>query len=358
MISAAFYAPMKSPNDPVPSGDRSMARALLQALAEAGLDTTLASELRSRDSKGNPARQAELMALAKLERERLVQQGRAAGWQLWISYHNYYKAPDLLGPATAAALGIPYVLIESTRARKRLDGPWARFARAAEAATDAAAIVFCLTEHDAEALHKYRPAGQVIAPLHPFLPVKALPPETTRESALLSVGMMRAGDKSASYGLIAETMAYVQKEAWHLMIAGDGPARAEVEQLMARFGTRVRFLGALSGKALQQAYGSAGLFFWPGVNEAFGMAYLEAQAAGLTVVAQDRPGVRDVLAPGASYPAVEQGPRALAARLDLLLASPKLTTCLGKAARAHVAKHHLLGPASARLKSVLSEVLS
>ncbi len=358
MISAAFYAPMKSPDDPVPSGDRAMARALQLALADAGVNTTLASELRTRDGKGDPARQEELIGLAEVECERLAQQGRAAGWQAWISYHNYYKAPDLLGPATAATLGIPYILIESTRARKRLDGPWARFAQAAEKATDAAAAVFYLTEQDAEALHKYRPENQLLAPLRPFLPVKSLPLETTRSGAILSVGMMRSGDKSASYRLIADTMAHLKTEQWHLLLVGDGPARPEIEAMMAGFGTRVSILGELSRDDLQEVYGTASLFFWPGVNEAFGMAYLEAQASGLTVVAQDRPGVRDVLAPGADYPSIDQGPRALAARLDMLLASPKLTAHLGKSARAHVAANHFLGPASATLKSVMSEVLT
>ena len=173
----------------------------------------------------------------------------------------------------------------------------------------------------------------------------------------MSVGMMRRGDKLASYRLIAEALALLKTDNWRLALAGDGPARPEIQAMMDRFGSQVTLLGALSSDDLNDAYGKASVLFWPGVNEAFGMAYLEAQAAGLTVVAQDRPGVRDVLAPGANYPSPETGAQGLAARLDLLLASSKLVTHLGQSARCHIAQKHLLSSASARLKTVLAEVL-
>ena len=37
----AFYAPLKSPNHPVPSGDRLMARLLIAALQRAGHDVEI-----------------------------------------------------------------------------------------------------------------------------------------------------------------------------------------------------------------------------------------------------------------------------------------------------------------------------
>jgi glycosyltransferase involved in cell wall biosynthesis len=94
--------------------------------------------------------------------------------------------------------------------------------------------------------------------------------------------------------------------------------------------------------------------FWPGVNEAFGLAYLEGQAAGLPVVAQDRPGVRDVLAPG-DYPDPSEGVLPLANQLQQLLNNPALRHRLGHASQAHVAAHHLLPAASATLFSGLAK---
>ncbi|MEH6646482.1 glycosyltransferase [Sulfitobacter sp.] len=306
----AFYAPLKPLAHPVPSGDRAMARALLLALTHMGSQVDLAASLRSRDGSGDVAVQRSLLDQVDHLLPDIVDQGRAAGWQAWITYHNYYKAPDLIGPAAARALGIPYLLIEATRARKRLGGPWDAFARAAEAASDAAAVVFYLTERDHEALAAYAPSGQNLVHLPPFLPRADLPIMASG-THLLAVGMMRAAAKLPSYQLIAETLALLPSQT-KLDIAGDGPARAQVEALMAPFGTRVQFLGALGSNTLAQAYGRAGALIWPGVDEAFGMTYLEAQAHGLPVIAQDRPGVRDVLYPR-TYPGVDEGAAGLAA---------------------------------------------
>ena len=354
-MKLAFYAPLKPPDHPVPSGERTMARSLMAAFEHAGATLTLASTLRSRDGKGDAAVQADLIAQAEAGIPQIIAAGRAANWQAWVTYHSYYKAPDLIGPAAARALGIPYLLIEATRARKRLTGPWARFAQIAEAACDAADVICYLTTRDGEALHRDAPQGQVLTRLSPFLNRLDLPPQATGDGPMLSVGMMRHGDKLASYGIIAEALAALPRSDWQLQIAGDGPARAKVDTLMAPFGDRVRFLGALDAPALAAAYQNASLLLWPGVNEAFGMTYLEAQACGLPVVAQDRPGVCDVLAP-APYPAVDAGPAALAARITTLLGNTTARHAAGDAARAHIAAHHLLGAASATLRETLARI--
>ncbi len=356
MIRAAFYAPMKSPNHPVASGDRAVARALLSALRAADISVDLASEVQIRDGAGDKQVQKELMRKAHREIKDLIPEGRARRWQVWITYHNYYKAPDLIGPSVCAALAIPYIQIESTRARKRLTGPWADFAGAAEAATDAAAVVFYFTLRDEEALVAYGPAEQRHIHLRPFLARDTLPDATTGQGFLLAVGMFRAGDKLASYELLADTLSQLSATDWHLEIAGDGPERARVETFMRSFGNKVRFLGALKETEMEKAYQRARILFWPGVNEAFGMTYLEAQATGLTVLAQDRPGVRDVLAPGAAYPSPENGSAALAARLDMLLCSPKMVMHLGQLARSYVGANHLMNRACETLGKTVREV--
>ena len=344
-MKIAFYAPLKPPDDPVPSGDRTMARAIIAALEHAGAQVDLTSRLRSRDGVGDGDAQARIMRQADAEQARLITAGQHAGWLAWVTYHSYYKAPDLLGPRVAQALNIPYLQIEATRARKRLTGPWARYAQAAEDACDAAAVIFYLTHQDGEALHRDAPRGQHLIHLPPFLARDDLP-LIAGDGPMLSVGMMRAADKLASYQIIAETLALLPDTPWHLNIVGDGPARPQVEHLMAPFGDAVTFLGQLDQADLTQAYQTSSLLFWPGVNEAFGLAYLEAQAHGLPVIAQDRPGVRDVLAPG-SYPTPEQGAQGLAAQISTLLFDPQARRLAGANARSHVARHHLL-PAAAK----------
>jgi hypothetical protein len=63
-MSLAFYAPLKSPDHPTPSGDRRMARALLDALAR-NHQVELACRLRSYDRTGDPVRQQRLQALGE-----------------------------------------------------------------------------------------------------------------------------------------------------------------------------------------------------------------------------------------------------------------------------------------------------
>ncbi|SDE40385.1 glycosyltransferase family 4 protein [Ruegeria marina] len=340
MARIAFYAPMKSPLSPVPSGDREMARNLMRMIGAQGDTVELVSEFRSHDKGGNVEVQTRLRAEAEAEIARLCH-ALPEDCALWVTYHNYYKAPDLIGPAVCAARGLPYVQIESTRATSRLTGPWAGFAQAAHDACDVAQVIFYLTANDLITLDRERFGAQKLVELPPFLPLDQLPPEGSRDGPILTVGMMRQGDKMASYGLIAQTLQYLDGD-WNLEIAGDGPARPEIERLMAPFGSRVRFLGQLDRAALQSAYDRASVFFWPGVNEAFGMVYLEAQAAGLPVVAQDRPGVRDVLLPGPAYPAPEAGAGALAAVLNQLRRDPLLRKRIGALARRRISERHLI----------------
>ena len=130
----AFYAPMKAPDHPNPSGDRHIARLTLQALILAGFGASCVSRLRSLDLTGDPAAQTSLLAEAKAETARLIAELAAAPPALWFTYHCYYKAPDLLGPAVANALGIPYVISEASISPKRRDGPWAEFAALSDTA--------------------------------------------------------------------------------------------------------------------------------------------------------------------------------------------------------------------------------
>lgn len=354
----AFYAPLKPPTHPVPSGDREMARNLMDLLGRDGAEIVLASTLRTHDKTGDPDHQADLLRAAGNEADRLTRDWRAAPFDLWVTYHNYYKAPDLLGPVLSRRFKIPYVQIEATRAASRLTGPWARFAKAAHDASDAASVIFFLTANDLIALKRDSNPAQRLVHLPPFLPRDDLPSAADCAAPgrpMLTAGMMRAGDKAASYAILAEALGQLETPDWHLEIAGDGPDRSRVEELMAPFGDKVCFLGQLDRAQMAQAYNRASLFVWPGVNEAFGMVYLEAQAAGLPVVAQDRPGVRDVLAQTAN-PRPEDGPAALSRRIDALLRDPQARQAAASAGRDHVLRRHLAPQAAATLSQAIHDL--
>ncbi|MFE1602552.1 glycosyltransferase family 4 protein [Methylobacterium sp. ID0610] len=352
----AFYAPLKPPGHPVPSGERTMARLLLRALAAAGFAPATASELRSYDAAGD--RHPSLRAAAADEAARLVAAWRPAPPRLWFTYHVYYKAPDWIGPAVAAALGIPYVVAEGSRAPKRANGPHALGHAGAEAALDAADLVLVMSRRDRPVLEAARPPGQILADLPPFLDPCDWPlPPVARAAGplrLLTVAMMRAGDKLASYRLLADTLVRCGDLAWTLDVVGDGPAAAEVAALLAPFGDRVRRHGGLAPDALSPLYAASDLLVWPAVNEAYGMVLLEAQAHGCPVVAGGYGGVPGVVRDGITGLVTAPGDAAaLAGAIRRLAAEAGLRTAMGRAALAFAREERGLSAAAARLRALL-----
>src|SRR3546814_18534712 len=87
----AFYAPLKPPTHRNPSGDRQMARLIVQALEQAGHEVTLASRFRSREAAGNELRLERLPRLGDKLAERLIRRYRRLPArqrpQLWFTYH-------------------------------------------------------------------------------------------------------------------------------------------------------------------------------------------------------------------------------------------------------------------------------
>jgi glycosyltransferase involved in cell wall biosynthesis len=362
-MRVAFYAPLKPPGHPIPSGDRHIARLFLEALRRAGHQPLVASRLRSFDGSGDARHQARIAAQGRRTAERLVRDWRQnpdGGPQVWFTYHLYYKAPDWLGPAVSAALGIPYVVAEASYAAKRAGGPWASGHRAVEQALRQADAVIGLNSADRDAVLPLLRDPRRWLPLPPFLDAAAYPARVTRFSEaprLIAVAMMRPGDKLASYQVLGKALAQLLDLPWSLEVVGDGPARSEVEHALLPLGTRVIYHGALGQKAVVEALAGADLYVWPAINEAFGMALLEAEASGLPVVAGASGGVRDIVGPeltGLLAPAGDA--EAFAAAMRRLIADPAARSAMGLAAQHKVRREHDLPVAAARLAGLIDSL--
>ena len=85
-----------------------------------------------------------------------------------------------------------------------------------------------------------------------------------------------------------------------LLVAGDGPSRPALERLARRRGVGevVRVLGWLPRERLRALHAEADVFVLPTAREAFGIAALEARAAGVPVVARRGTGVEDFVRDG------------------------------------------------------------
>lgn len=130
-------------------------------------------------------------------------------------------------------------------------------------------------------------------------------------------------------GLI-RALAHLAHRPWRLDIVGsttvDPATTRAVQQAVAAFGfgDRIRLLGELAGKALEDAYARADLFVSASRLEGYGMAIAEALARGLPVVAV-RGGAVEELVPETAGILVEPGqPAALAAAIARVLDDPAL----------------------------------
>ena len=356
----AFYAPLKPPDHPVPSGDRRMAQLLLAALRFAGHEPVPASGFRSFEGRGDGQRQARLAILGRELAERYLRRCRAAparAPQLWFTYHVYHKAPDWLGPRVAMALGIPYVVAEASFAPKQACGPWAAGHRAAERAIRHANAVIGLNPADRAGVLPLLADPSLWVAIEPFLDAGLYLPQ--RQDAhgpprLIAAAMMRPGDKLASYGILGDALSHLLDLDWSLEVVGDGAARLEVEAALAPLGGRVIWAGALGPAAVARHLADADVCVWPAVNEAFGMALLEAQASGLPVVAGASGGVAGVVAHELTGLLVAPGDAAaFAAAVRRLLVDRDLRRRFGDAARRRVSARHDLAAAAARLGGVI-----
>lgn len=363
----AFYAPMKAPDDPTPSGDRLVARNLVAALRMAGHEVEVASRFRSYD-RGDPRRQARLAALGKSCAGRLlrrIDQG-AARPDLWFTYHLYHKAPDHLGPAIASALGIPYVAAEASVASKQRGGPFDAGLDASLVALARADLVVTLNPNDAAGVLPHLRPGVPMAALAPFIdatPFLAAAKDRKASRArlaeryglsparpwLVAAAMMRADQKLLSYRLLAEALSLIEDEGFELLVAGSGPAEAEVRRAFSDKGVRATFLGEVTAEDMPALLAACDLSVWPAVKEAFGMALIEAQAAGLPVVAGKSPGVAAVVDDGGTGLLPASGDAAAFAAAVRSLLDPVRRAAFSVAARQHAAGRHDIAAAAASL---------
>lgn len=352
----AFYAPLKAPDHPVPSGDRLMARQLIAALRAAGHEVVLASSLRAYIGMSDDAAGLErLQRAAQDEQARLAREWQMARPDLWFCYHPYYKAPDLIGPPLCARFGVPYVTVEASWSGRRNVGIWTGMQAVALDGARGAAVNLCLTARDERGLRAVDP-GVRLARLSPFIdPAPADPkPEAMH---LVTVAMMRPGDKVDSYRALAAALAQVDLP-WRLSVAGDGAARGEVEAMFAGMQGRIAWYGRVEAADVQALLARGAVYVWPGCGEAYGLAYLEAQAAGLPVVAFATAGVPEVVENGVTGVLVADGDTgALAGAIRRLLTDEGARARMGAAARKVVRRRHSLAAASARLDEVLRGVV-
>jgi teichuronic acid biosynthesis glycosyltransferase TuaC len=125
-------------------------------------------------------------------------------------------------------------------------------------------------------------------------------------------------------------------------LIGDGPERPALQALAGELGLadRVDFTGRLAHDEALRRGREASVFVMPSTDEAFGVAYVEAMAAGVPAIgARGEPGPEDIAALGHGLRLVPPAdPEALAAEIDALL-DGDWGARIGAAAQATVSAH-------------------
>lgn len=358
LLRVAFYAPLKAPSHPVPSGDRLMAQLLLRCVEQSGHQAQVVSTLRAYLGDPNDHSGWEILRRnADAECDRISAQWVENGPpDVWLCYHPYYKAPDLLGPNLARRFGLPYVSVEASLSARRNIGIWSEMQARVMEAVQNAHLNLCLTVRDAAGLQQIMPAAR-IERFPPFIETEAFAAFATPQPGhLVTVAMMRAGDKAESYRRLSAMLALLPVGLnWRLTVVGDGPLRDEVQAMFADLpNDRITWAGQLARSQIAALLAQASVYVWPGCGEAYGLAYLEAQAAGVPVVAQRVAGVPEVVTDGITGFLTNAGEDAAAATaVARLLVDAGLQRRMGEAARAGVMRDHSLAGATQRLNTVL-----
>jgi glycosyltransferase involved in cell wall biosynthesis len=153
---------------------------------------------------------------------------------------------------------------------------------------------------------------------------------------LVSVAHLFARKRHADV-LAALALLRRRHPALRYVVVGDGPERGRLERLAARLGVaaRVEFRGQLTPGEATAAARAATLFALPSVDEALGVAYLEAMAGAVPAIGcQGEDGPEEILAAGGGIVLVApRSPGALAERIDGLLHDHGQRHTLGLQAR-------------------------
>ncbi|MBM9514102.1 glycosyltransferase family 4 protein [Desulfogranum marinum] len=348
----AFYAPFKPLDHPTPSGDQMIGRGIYASLCSQGHQVFIVSKLRCRWIYWNPSH----ILQALIEIKKIIHRLQKEPVDCWLTYHCYYKAPDIVGPTVTKKLGLPYIICQGSYATK--------FRRQFHTIPGFILNKKALLQADLHISDRYHNLVdlQRIVPPHRLTYVKpGLEParfrfdrdsrhkmhtqwQTNKMPVILTAAMFRADVKSKGIAWVIECCGKLRKQgfSFQLVITGDGPQKQYLHQLARQhLADSVVFTGAFKHEQMYQVYSGGDIFAFPGFRESLGMVFLEAQSCGLPVVACDNGGIPEVVIhkkSGLLSPVTDKN--AFTANIKTLLTNQQLRRQMGKYAAQRVRQHH------------------
>ncbi len=216
-------------------------------------------------------------------------------------------------------------------------------------------------------------ARQLYASVAPRIPSVVIPPgvDGTRFSRgvsarqgginveILCVGWLI---RRKGIDVVIDAVAHLvsQFPSLRLRIVGTGPQRVALEDLARRQGIaeHVFFEGAVANVAVADYYARADIFVSMSYSESFGQTVVEAMLAELPVVSAENVGSREIIEDGTTGFLVQAGnTEELIARLQILIANPRLRLEFGNQARQVAVRRYNWNTISQQYLDVYQQVL-
>lgn len=361
-----LHSPADRAADPFPFGQSRMLRLLERALAMGG-------HLVDPVAPGSVAPTA-LAAADSVIADFRMNPRRVP--QLWMSSLVSAQAIDRIGPAVAMAFDIPYVLVQPMVGREALTRDTDQDGQMRAVMTRAvAAILFSSASNEAVRSCDPALAGRSLL-LPPLVDLgwmsvaRANRPQVRRQLAtklllrpdvpwLIAAGPMATDRDMAACRLLAQAMSGLAAMPWHLILAGSGGREAEVQAMFqSQPGRSVRHVTIASEGDLHDLLSAGDLFLSSWSGEGAPSTLVEAQAAGLGVVAGKTDDSADVVANGRTGMLIKpDNPASLANAVSFLLRHPDVRRAYAEEAPRWAAMNFDIGRVAARLNSALQDIM-
>ena len=347
-----FYPPFKPLGHPNPSGDLVIATGLYNYLKAQGHQIWQANTLRTRWIYWKPWNWPRILCA----QNRSTKEVARVKPDLWLTYHSYYKAPDLIGPTIYQRTKVPYVIFQgiysSKRKRKLKTLPGYILNKKALLT---ARHVFTNRKADLINLRRILPDQRVSYVTPGIKPEDFVFDEKGRAELrrswgvgdrpiILSAAMFRPGVKTQGLLWVIRACGDLFRQGlqFNLVIAGDGREKGTLERYASdQLPGMVRFVGKIPREQMARFYSAGDIFVFPGFRETLGMVFLEAQSCGLPVVACANGGIAEVVQDGNSGILVPMNAfSAFVEAINRLLKDRDLLRQMGKSASAYVRRKH------------------
>lgn len=282
---------------------------------------------------------------------------------------------SLLGPRIRQSHGVPYAV--SAHGGEFVLQEWLLSGRVLlRVALEDACVILCESTFVQERVQQF--FGGALSPPTEFLPagvdtdrfrpgLEPAFPSPTGGPVIVTVGRLIARKGT---GVLIRSLPGVlaRHPEVHTLIVGGGPDRIALEKLAASVGVAdaVTFAGPQAWSMVPRYYASGTIFVmptrerWGGLQtEGLPLAYLEAAACGLPVVAGKVGGVRDAVIDGETGYIVEgQSEAEVAQAIVRLLDDPRAAAAMGSRARRRILDEFTWDLIGERFRTVLKKYAS